>query len=119
MNKDAISCNINIYVCLGVCLFLIPVFIVYYRICVCGVFFSSTDKVPHGPVVEDVLVGVWVVNCHFKKLCILSLSVYFVVEDVLVGFMVFVCAVAAMILVLVPFTSMQKVMVILWAILLH
>lgn len=44
---------------------------------------------------------------------------YFVVEDVLVGFMVFVCAVAAMIFVLVPFTSMQKAMVIFWTILLH
>lgn len=35
------------------------------------------------------------------------------------GFMVFICAVAAMVLVRAPFTSMQKSMLIFWAILLH
>ncbi|KAK2415510.1 hypothetical protein QL285_037984 [Trifolium repens] len=37
----------------------------------------------------------------------------------LVGFMVFVCAVAVMIIVRAPFTSMQKSMLIFWAILMH
>jgi len=35
------------------------------------------------------------------------------------GFMVFVCAVAAMILLRAPFTCMQKAMLIFWALLLH
>lgn len=35
------------------------------------------------------------------------------------GFTVFVCAVAVMILVRAPFTSMQKAMLIFWALLLH
>jgi hypothetical protein len=37
----------------------------------------------------------------------------------LVGFMVLVCAVAVMIIVRAPFTSMQKSMLIFWAILMH
>jgi len=46
---------------------------------------------------------------YFYKVMYFPLSVYyFVVEDVLVGFMVFVCAVAAMILLRAPFTCMQK-----------